>query len=216
MFVHVMHLYTVTLVTYLVYMVYFVHKYRDFLKCTLRRHAVAFQEQREGFAVVPCFQRQAGKPAVNPPQSFVRPEPKRPPNDVQQAALRSLLYTQLRLQLPLLQLTCGVQGGEQYYFLVSSQVNCSYLPMCVSPTLEQEQSGHTSPGLDGRPPAALLLFFQAAAVEVETEPAIISGPEELTQEETLLTHHHPCPCNIIGTRIMSWRQQWTQATNTNC
>lgn len=49
-------LYTYNSVTFYVYTAYFVHKYRDFLKCTLCRHAVAFQEQREGFAVVRCRQ----------------------------------------------------------------------------------------------------------------------------------------------------------------
>lgn len=39
-------------------MVYLKYLYieRDFLKCTLCSHAVALQEQREGFAIVRCCQ----------------------------------------------------------------------------------------------------------------------------------------------------------------
>lgn len=62
------------------------------------------------------------------------------------------------------------------------------------PTLKQEQLSHACPGLDGWSRAAFLLFLQTAAVEVETEPVIFWGWEELTQEETLLTHHHPWLC----------------------
>lgn len=128
---------------------------------------------------------------MDPPQSFVGPKPEGPADDVQQAALRGLLNAQLRLQLPLLQLTCGKKQLKCMCSVVSCDLGQSRSSVCVCPTLHQEQSGHTGPGLNGRPPAALLLLLQTAAVEVETEPAIIWGREELTQEETLLTHHRP-------------------------